>query len=118
MSFIEATKAGFQNYFDFSGRSNRPEFWYFVLFTVLGSVVTSILDLALFGEEAMILSALFSLAVLIPSISITVRRLHDIGRSGWWTLLWLVPIIGWGVLIYWHCQPGVNAQAGGSPQAV
>jgi uncharacterized membrane protein YhaH (DUF805 family) len=49
---------------------------------------------------------LFGLATFLPGLAVTARRLHDIGRSGWWMLLWLVPLVGWIVLIVWYCQPG------------
>jgi uncharacterized membrane protein YhaH (DUF805 family) len=109
--FIEALK----KYAVFSGRSRRKEYWYFVLFVVIISIVLSIID-GLFGTNhrstgAGLLSSIFSLAVLIPSIAVSVRRLHDIDRTGWWVLIGLVPIIGWIVLLVFHVQdstPGTN----------
>jgi uncharacterized membrane protein YhaH (DUF805 family) len=109
--FIEALK----KYAVFSGRSRRKEYWYFVLFVVLISIVLGIID-GLFGTYhrstgAGLFSTIFSLAILIPSISVSVRRLHDIDRTGWWVLISLVPLIGWIVLLIFHVQdstPGSN----------
>lgn len=102
MTFQEAIKICFQKYADFNGRAKRPEFWWFVLFTFLASLIL--------GIVSSMLSGLFSLAVIVPSLAVGARRLHDIGRSGWWQLIWLVPIIGWIILIYW-CVQESNATA-------
>lgn len=105
----------FKKTFDFSGRSRRKEFWLFVLFTTLISIALSFVD-AIAGlelaEDFGVLGGLFSLIIIIPSISVTVRRLHDIGRSGWWLLLTFVPIIGWITLFIFNLldsQSGTNA---------
>lgn len=95
------------------GRSTRSEFWFFMLYSVIISLVIGVLDVMIFGGEAEIqpLSLLYSLIILAPSIGVGVRRLHDIGRSGWWYLLWFIPVIGWIVLIVWWCmdsQKGIN----------
>ena len=111
----------FKKTFDFSGRSRRKEFWLFVLFTTLISIALSFVD-AIAGleltEDLGVLGGLFSLLIIIPSISVTVRRLHDIGRSGWWFLLAFVPIIGWITLFIFNLldsQSGTNAY-GPSPK--
>lgn len=96
MNFQESLKTCFSKYADFEGRAKRPEFWWFALFTFLGSL--------LLGVVSDVVSGIFSLAVLLPSIAVGARRLHDIGKSGWWQLLWLVPIVGWAILIYWAAQ--------------
>ena len=109
--FIEALK----KYAVFSGRSRRKEYWYFVLFVVIISIVLGMID-SLMGTYhrstgAGLLSSIFSLAVLIPSIAVSVRRLHDIDRTGWWVLISLVPLVGWIVLLVFHVQdstPGPN----------
>jgi len=107
MNFSEAISSGFQNYVNFSGRAQRSAFWYWALFVFLGSFVAGILDAMIFGIDAYApISGLFGLVVLLPGLAVSVRRLHDIGRSGWWLLIWLVPLIGWIILIYWYCQPG------------
>ena len=109
--FIEALR----KYAVFSGRSRRKEYWFFVLFVVIISIVLTSID-GLIGAYdrstgAGLLSTIFSLAILIPSISVSVRRLHDIDRTGWWVLISLVPLVGWIVLLVFHVQdstPGAN----------
>jgi uncharacterized membrane protein YhaH (DUF805 family) len=109
--FVEALK----KYAVFSGRSRRKEYWYYVLFVAIISIVLNMID-GLLGTYngstgAGLLSTIFSLAVLIPSIAVSVRRLHDIDRTGWWVLIGLVPLIGWIVLLIFHVQdstPGTN----------
>jgi uncharacterized membrane protein YhaH (DUF805 family) len=84
-----------RRYFEFSGRSSRYEFWLFVLFMIIFSVVASFLDALIFGgagEGVGILSPLVSLVHLVPSVAVSVRRLHDIDRTGWWVLLAFVPL--------------------------
>ena len=98
----------FKQYFDFKGRARRKEYWYFTLFcfifSILVELVGSILGMMV-GSYILhsILSLIFCIITFIPSISVSVRRLHDIGRRGWWLLLCLVPIIGWIWLIVWAC---------------
>jgi uncharacterized membrane protein YhaH (DUF805 family) len=86
-----------RRYFDFSGRSSRAEFWFFVLFVFVLSIVASVLDAILFGnygQGVAVLSSLVSLVHLIPSLSVSVRRLHDSDRTGWWIMLGFVPVAG------------------------
>jgi len=106
MGFGQAITAGFTNYFNFKDRSTRSAYWYFILFLFLASIVAAVVDLALFEPKIIgPISGIFSLATFIPSLALAVRRLHDIDRSGWWVLLWLIPIIGAIILIVWACQP-------------
>ncbi|MFJ5488453.1 DUF805 domain-containing protein [Hansschlegelia beijingensis] len=113
VGFIEATRLFFSNYATFSGRSSRSEYWYALLFVVLSSIVAGLLDAALFGTSGHIdpISSIWQLALLIPGISVAVRRLHDTDRSGW-NYLWLfLPVIGAIILIVFFCQrssPGRN----------
>lgn len=104
MSFQEAISSGLSRYFDFDTRSSRSEYWYWVLFAILLSIVAGVIDSIIF--DAPILRSLVTLGLLIPGIAVSVRRLHDIGRSGWWYLIALIPAIGALVLIYWFVQPG------------
>lgn len=104
MSFQEAISSGLSRYFDFDTRSSRSEYWYWVLFVILLSIVAGVIDSIIF--DAPILRSLVTLGLLIPGIAVSVRRLHDIGRSGWWYLIALIPLIGALVLIYWFVQPG------------
>lgn len=101
-SFGAAISTCFSEYVTFSGRASRSEFWYWVLFTFIGGVVFELVSPE-FGW-------LFSLATFLPGLAVGARRLHDIGRSGWWQLLSFIPIIGWIVLIVWFATRGVVEQ--------
>lgn len=95
---INAVKACFQKYADFNGRSRRSEYWFFSLFNAL-------IELALTITVVLsILSTIYSLVVLIPGLAVLVRRLHDTGRSGWWILICLIPLIGSIILLVFLCQ--------------
>lgn len=91
-----------KHYFDFNGVTGRQAFWMFVLFNLGISIVLSIL-LGLVHLSQ--LSSLYTLAVFLPGLGIAVRRLHDIGKSGWWLLIALVPLLGAIYLIYLYAQP-------------
>ena len=98
-----------KKYAEFSGRARRKEYWMFVLFNMLASLVLCIVDEILGTSGA--LDGLYSLAVMIPSLAVAARRLHDTDRSGWWLLINLIPIIGWIVCIVFLCgdsKPGEN----------
>lgn len=96
-----------KNYATFTGRARRKEYWMFTLFNVIAVIILSILDgiLGLVSYETGlgILSGLYSLAVLLPSLAVLVRRLHDTDRSGWWALIGLIPLIGTIVLLVFTC---------------
>lgn len=96
MTFGESIQSCFSKYADFDGRASRSEYWWFSLFTFLASLATGLVSDS-FG-------ALFSLAVLLPSLAVGARRLHDVDRSAWFLLLWLVPLVGWIILIVWTTQ--------------
>ena len=99
MSFGEAIKSVFSKYATFSGRARRSEFWYFYLFNILVSIGLSILGRAV--TSLSFLSSLYSLAILIPSLAVAVRRFHDIGKSGWTYLYILIPsMLYLGYLMY------------------
>ena len=105
MDFMTAVKTCItERYADFNGRSGRAEYWWFFLFQILVSVVLNLLG-TVAGIFA-IIAALVSLALLIPGIAVGIRRMHDIGKSGWWLLIAFVPIIGFLVLIYFFVQEG------------
>lgn len=103
MNFPDAVASALRNYATFAGRARRSEFWFFQLFSMLAQVIAGIID-----DEATggVLGAVLAVALLIPSIAVGARRLHDDGRSGWWQLLILVPLIGWIILLIWYCQHG------------
>lgn len=114
MNFFEAISSGFRNFFNFSGRAIRSEYWYWTLFAAIVSIVINLLDLIFSpGDQLGIFSALnglVSLGLFIPGLSVSVRRLHDIDRTGWWLLL-CITIIGFFVLLYWaflRGTPGPN----------
>ena len=112
-----------EKYAVFSGRAMRIEFWMFTLFNVIISFVLGIVDSILglnTGGGVGLLGGVYSLAVLLPSIAVAVRRLHDTNRSGWWLLLSFVPILGWIALLIFYVQdsdPNDN-QYGPNPKAV
>ncbi|MDE6855364.1 MAG: DUF805 domain-containing protein, partial [Muribaculaceae bacterium] len=107
VSFKEAVvRALTQNYCNFSGRASRSEYWWFYLFTCIVSWVVSIV-VSLFSSELSIMyiaSMVVGLAFLLPSLGIAVRRLHDIGKSGWWMFISLIPLIGAIILLVWWCK--------------
>ena len=102
MSFTDAIRDGFSKYVTFSGRSSRSAYWWWYLFGVLVLVVSLAIDYAL-GAGG-ILYVLVALAMLLPNLAVLVRRLHDSGRSGWWILIALVPLIGAIVLLVFTLQ--------------
>lgn len=96
VKFFEATRLGFQRYFQFSGRAQRAEFWWFQLFITLVYVVLIVIDMSIFGYEESDpepFSNIWFIVTFIPTLSIGWRRLHDIGKSGWWSLVWAPPVI-------------------------
>jgi uncharacterized membrane protein YhaH (DUF805 family) len=109
MDFVTAIKTCLSKYATFTGRARRSEFWFFVLFQVLLGIGASIIDAGFFGRspyEPSPFGALVNLALLLPALAVHVRRLHDKDYSGWWLLLYFVPVIGWLVLLVWFCQRG------------
>jgi len=106
-----------RQYVDFSGRARRTEYWMFQLFNIIAIIVLLLIDQVL-GTG--FLSTLYVLAVLLPSLAVAARRLHDIGRSGWWQLIGIIPLIGAIVMIVWCAtdgQPEPN-QWGANPKSV
>jgi uncharacterized membrane protein YhaH (DUF805 family) len=138
MGPADAVRTCLARYFDFRGRASRPEFWWFMLFCFLAPLVASIADVILFrfthiqlfnpvavsdwgstpelGQITAysygtgLLASLTSLALIVPWLAAGARRLHDIGKSGWWQLLWLVPLIGFVILLVWYCRSGEERQ--------
>lgn len=128
-----------RKYAQFSGRSRRKEFWMFALFTLIVYIIAIFLDSALglggrttseadwtgtggaasFQSSGGILTLVVALGLLVPSIALAVRRLHDTDRSGWWLLIGLIPLIGGIVLLVFYCTdgtPGTN-RFGPDPKA-
>ena len=106
MNFGQATSSCLSKYATFTGRSSRSEFWWFFVFQILVAVAASML--------AEIIYSLVVLGLLLPALAVGTRRLHDIGKSGWWQLITLT-VIGWLLLIYWWVQP---ADEGGNTYEV
>lgn len=111
MTFADSIRTCFTKYADFKGSASLSEFWWWCLFTFLAGSV-----LGLFSNK---LSSAFSIITLLPSIAVGARRLHHTDRSGWFQLLWLIPVIGWIVLIVFFVQDGkVPNRFGGEAQEV
>jgi len=94
-----------ENYANFEGRARRSEYWYFVLVNLLISIVLGVIDYVI-GSDIGIIRGIYSLAVLVPSIAVAVRRLHDIGKSGWFLFVVLIPIAGAIWLLVMLCREG------------
>ncbi|PLX66371.1 MAG: DUF805 domain-containing protein [Denitrovibrio sp.] len=90
-----------KDYTNFDGRATRTEYWYFTMFNILFYIGASLVDVIIMVPIA---SMLYGLIVLLPGIAVLVRRLHDIGKTGWWILLSFVPVIGFVILIYFLVQ--------------
>jgi uncharacterized membrane protein YhaH (DUF805 family) len=99
-----------RQYADFEGRARRTEYWMFALFHVIIVIVLEVLDnllgLAFMQGTAGWLTLLYTLALLLPALGVSIRRLHDTGRSGWWVLIGLVPLVGAIVLIVFLATEG------------
>jgi uncharacterized membrane protein YhaH (DUF805 family) len=110
LGFKDAVSTGLRKYAVFQGRARRSEYWFFILFTVLVSIVAGLLDGIVFGGmETGPLGTVTSLALILPTIAVAARRLHDTDRSGWWQLIVFVPALlilggmlpGLGVVFLW-----------------
>ncbi len=113
VGFLEAVALFFSRYADFKGRSRRSEYWWVMLFNVIVSVV-----LVLLPDSLAFLSSLWSLAILVPSLAICIRRLHDVGKSGWWYLFILIPLVGGIILLVQFCKDSTeDNQWGPNPKA-
>jgi uncharacterized membrane protein YhaH (DUF805 family) len=109
MTFTAAIRSAFSNYAVFEGRATRSEYWWFYLFAI---IINAVLNVAaeLSGDSdfvASLVTLAISLAIVVPSIAVAARRLHDVNRSGWWQLIALT-IIGIIPLIYWLAKKGTD----------
>ena len=118
MDFMTSIATCLRKFATFKGRASRPEFWYFTLTVWLVSIIAMVLDQALFGGSAsenpsMPLTSIVNLVVFLPVLSVSVRRLHDVNRSGWW---YLIALTGVGVLLllYWFAKKGTEGENGSS----
>ncbi len=97
MSFADAIKSFFANYVGFAGRARRSEYWFTTLFIFIVNTVISII-FCKNPDTIKIVSGIWSLVILLPSIALCIRRMHDINKNGWWILIPLIPVVGW---IWW-----------------
>lgn len=105
VGYVEALKLFFANYIKFEGRSNRGEYWKAVLMIILASLVLGLVDGMMMGAGGVpFLGMIFSLITLVPGIAIGVRRLHDIGKTGWLLLIGLIPLVGAIILIVFFAK--------------
>ena len=102
MTFTEAIRVVLSKYATFSGRAQRSEYWWFALFAWLVTIAALIVDGIL--DTTYLVQVLAVLALLLPSIAVTIRRLHDTGRSGWWYLIGFIPLVGGIVLLVFMVQ--------------
>jgi uncharacterized membrane protein YhaH (DUF805 family) len=133
MGFMEAVQSCLRQYVGFTGRARRSEYWWFALFGLIVSIVADLID-AMLGtmsdSNVGVFGAIVGLGLLLPSIAVAIRRLHDTSRTGWWILIGLIPIVGWIILIVFYVQDshpdneygpspkaGVAPQAGAAPEA-
>lgn len=115
MSFGDAIKTCFGKYADFSGRARRSEYWFWILFTILVDIVTGIVD-GVIGTYPL-LYVLAAVALLLPTLAAGIRRLHDTGRSGWYVLMGLIPLVGGIILLVFACQDSdADNEYGPSPK--
>ncbi|MDC7292291.1 MULTISPECIES: DUF805 domain-containing protein [unclassified Butyrivibrio] len=109
MSFVDAIKSVFSQYANFSGRARRSEYWYYVLCYAIISIVINLLSQA--SSVFAIVGTVVGLALICPTLAVEIRRLHDIGKSGWYLLFNLIPLVGAIILLVWFCkdsEPGDN----------
>jgi len=112
LSPVDWAKRPVQKYADFTGRAPRAEYWWFFLFVIIGEVIAMAID-SILGLGQMVgpygpVLLLFALALIVPSIAVGVRRLHDTDRSGWWLLIGLIPLIGAIVLLVFFVTEGTK----------
>jgi uncharacterized membrane protein YhaH (DUF805 family) len=106
MDFMSAVRSCLSNYVTFSGRAPRSEYWWFFLFNIIGAVVTNVIDVSVIGMP--LTSIIWSLALILPGIAVSVRRMHDLDKSGWWIFIGLIPILGLILIIYWFVSRGTE----------
>ena len=107
MDFVSAVKAGLGKYATFSGRARRSEYWWFILFYEVVLGLALVIDFTIL-DSMPVLNVVVSLGLLLPSLGVSIRRLHDIDRSGWWFFVSLVPVVGIIILIVWLCKKGAD----------
>lgn len=108
-TFSNSVAICFEKYVDFEDRAPRAEYWYFVLFQVICFVGLAVVGAVFFGShDAGGVGALLSLGLFLPTLAVSVRRLHDIDRTGFWYFMVLVPVAGTILLLVWFCTRGTE----------
>ena len=105
---VEAVKKFFNNYANFNGRSTRGDYWWVVLANFIVGFVLGLITGIVGSKVGTTLTSIYSLAILVPSLALTVRRLHDTNKSGWFILISLIPAVGSIILIVFLCLDSVN----------
>ena len=111
MNLPDAVKSGFQKYVTFTGRASRSAYWYWALFSLVVRLGARIVDMGMgagIGTLVTPLQGLAAVLLIVPSIAVAVRRLHDLNKSGWWFWIALIPIVGIIILIVWFCTKGTT----------
>lgn len=115
MDIQQSVKTVLKNYANFEGRSGRPEYWWWALAYFIAYIAVAFIG-GVVGMANLLVGVL-GLALIIPNIAVGMRRFHDIGKSGWWLLIGLIPFLGWIALIYFFVQPSLGPnQYGEGPQ--
>lgn len=109
ITFVEAIKLFYSRYTDFSGRSTRAEFWWIALYCFVGGAICSAIS--------EYIGYVFGIVNIVPNIAIAIRRMHDIGKSGWWILINFIPLIGWIWYIVLCVKPSDGPNQWGMPNA-
>lgn len=117
MGFTAAIRSGFDHYVKFDGRASRSAYWWWALFVFIVGIVANVLD-GVFGLQQFrefngqmyaaggVISGIATLALLLPNLSVTIRRLHDTDRSGWWWFIVIIPVVGWIIYLYFMIARG------------
>jgi uncharacterized membrane protein YhaH (DUF805 family) len=120
VDFSTAVRSVLRQYATFSGRARRSEYWWFFLFTVVVSILTTVIDALVWGtkvEDNGPTTIITTVALLLPTLAVSVRRLHDVDHSGWFLLFGLVPIVGWIILLVVTVKDsGTDNRFGPSPK--
>lgn len=116
MNMQEAVRSVLSQYANFSGRARRSEYWFFYLALVIATIIAAVIDVII---GAQIVEWIVFAAVIVPNLAVGARRLHDIGKSGWWQLISIIPIVGWILIIVWFATDshGDN-EYGPSPKGI
>lgn len=106
MTFGQSIKTCLSKYVAFSGRAQRSEYWWWSLFVIVLTYGVMFIEIAVLGTA--VLNLIISLALILPGIAVSVRRLHDLDRSGWWILIAIIPLVGAIILLVWFCTKGTT----------